>query len=112
MSGLTVRAPYLLFVGLYTAALLVAQLPGDPGGSFPLPWLAVDAVLTFLAWRGSRVAWAVLLTLHLLFLATFFLLVWPIGGQLAVFYGLLALAVVPLVSREARRARPAVAAAG
>ncbi|WP_369130101.1 hypothetical protein [Modestobacter roseus] len=106
------RAPYLWFVGLYAAALLVAQLPGDPSGDFPPFWLAVDALLTVLAWRGSRVAWAVLLGLHLFFLASFFLLVWPIGWQLAAFYGLLALAavslaVVPLGSREARGAGPA-----
>ncbi|MGY1857549.1 hypothetical protein [Modestobacter sp. SYSU DS0290] len=105
------RAPYAWFAGLYAAALLVAQLPGDPSGDVPLSWLAVDALLAVLAWRGSRVAWVVLVTLHLLFLGTFFLLVWPIGWQLAAFYGLLALAVVPLLSREARGAR-AVPATG
>jgi len=104
-------ALFLAWAACVAGALLVARMPGDPG-SVPTGWLVLLTLLGILAARGSRAAWAALVGLHVLLVASFLLLAWPIGAQLAAFYALAALALlallaVPLGQAHLRRATAA-----
>jgi hypothetical protein len=90
-------ALFLAWAACVGGALLVARMPGDPG-SVATQWLAVLTLLGILAARGSRVAWAVLVAVHVLLVASFLLVVWPIGAQLVTFYALATLALLPLLA--------------
>ncbi|MCW2743193.1 MAG: hypothetical protein JWR45_3615 [Blastococcus sp.] len=90
-------ALFLAWAACVAGALLVARMPDDPG-SVPTGWLVVLTLLGILAARGSRAAWAGLVGLHVLLVASFLLLAWPIGAQLAAFYALAALALLPLLA--------------
>ena len=93
-------AALALWAVCVAGAALLAARPGDPG---PIPggWLLVLAVLGFLAVRGSRLAWALLVALDAVLLASFLLLAWPVEPALWVFYGLVALGLAALVAAGA-----------
>ena len=99
-------ARHLLWAGLVAAAVVLADRPGDPG-PVPTGWVVVLAVLGVLSGRGSTAAWAVLVTLNAVLLATVALLAWPVDGSLRAFYALVAAALVVLLA-----ARRSPAAAG
>ncbi len=95
---------YLCWAAFYTAALAVAQLPGDPEGDVPPAWLVVISFLAWSSWRGSTWARACFVVLQALFLTTFLALAWPVPAQLCAFYSLLALALLAVVARLPRPA--------
>ncbi|SDF67468.1 hypothetical protein SAMN05660662_3026 [Blastococcus aurantiacus] len=86
-------ALWALFVA---ASATVAALPDDPG-TIPGAWLAILAVLGVLAFRGSRTAYAVLVALNGVLLATVLLLAAPLPPTLWGFYALVAAALTALV---------------
>jgi hypothetical protein len=90
-------ALFLAWAACVGGALLVARMPGDPG-SVPTQWLVLLTLLGILAARGSRLAWTALVGLHVLLVASFLLVVRPIGAQLVTFYLLATLALLPLLA--------------
>ncbi|MGY2066911.1 hypothetical protein [Blastococcus sp. SYSU DS0619] len=87
------------------ATAVLASLPGDPG-TIPGGWLVVLAVLGVLAFRGSDVAYAVLVVLNLTLLGTVLLLAAPVAPAIWAFYALVAAALaalvaIPLLARRA-----------
>ena len=95
-----VARPHSWAVGLWAlfvaAAVAVAALPGDPG-TIPGAWVAALAVLGVLAVRGSSAAYAVLVALDAVLLATVLLLTSPVAPTLWAFYALVAAALTALV---------------
>ena len=99
------RAQHLLWAGLVAVAAVLAGRPGDPGPVPPV-WLVALALLAVLSARGSAVAWAVLVGLNGLLLASALLAAWPIGAQLTTFYLLVAAGLAVLATaRPASRVR-------
>ena len=92
--------PHSWAVGLWAlfvaAAAAVAGLPGDPG-TIPGAWLAILAVLGVFAFRGSATAYAVLVGLNVVLLATVLMLTSPVAPSLWAFYALVAAALAALV---------------
>ena len=89
---------------LVAASAAVAGLPGDPG-TIPGAWLAVLAALGVLAFRGSATAYAVLIALNAVLLATMLHLTSPVAPSLWAFYAMVAaaltaLAGIPLLVRS------------
>ena len=92
--------PHSWAVGLWAlfvaAAVADAALPGDPG-TIPGAWVAALAVLGVFAVRGSSAAYAVLVALNAVLLATVLLLTSPVAPTLWAFYALVAAALTALV---------------
>ncbi|MGY1887734.1 MULTISPECIES: hypothetical protein [unclassified Blastococcus] len=100
--------PQALAVGVWAlfvaASAVLAAQPGDPG-TVPGGWLVALAVLGVLAAGSSRVAYAVLVALNTVLLATALLLAVPIEPTIGAFYALVAAALaalvgIPLVARR------------
>ena len=85
-----------LWAVFVASAAAVAGLPDDPE-TIPGAWLATLAVLGVLAFRGSRTAYAVLVALNVVLLASMLLLTSPVAPSLWAFYAMVAAALTALV---------------